>query len=145
MGRYATVVFTGLAAMLLGWFYFDNINQQIYIEEPKLSGVIGQIASIGSSLLGFILAAMAILASLLNRPFIETLRRSGHFQQLVSELAWSSWCFFASILFSMITMFISSPDILQWIFPVAISSFTFGMSFLAVALYHFFLVLKYLD
>lgn len=46
----------------------------------------GSIASVGATLLGFMLAALAILASINNTHLLEQMRKSGHYRELLHTL-----------------------------------------------------------
>lgn len=74
-------------ALVAGWFaarYFDVIAPGLDVKDwPALGGTI---ASIGATMLGFTLAALAILASISNTHLVKMMLRTGHYIDLMHTL-----------------------------------------------------------
>lgn len=56
------------------------------ITEDSLITIAGIIAGVSATLLGFIIAAITILMTLDNRPFIQKIKATGHYQKLIKNM-----------------------------------------------------------
>lgn len=69
----------------------------------------GSIASVGATLLGFMLAALAILASINNTHLLEQMRKSGHYRELLHTLFLGSLLMLACAVGGFVVMFGHTP------------------------------------
>lgn len=77
--RCATVA---LASAYLVWYY-DLLKG---LESPDIRAAAGIIAQLSGTMLGFILAALAILTTILGEPLVRNMQRTGHFRVLMSRM-----------------------------------------------------------
>lgn len=71
----------------------------------------GSIASIAATLLGFMLAALAVMASINNTHLISMMRKTGHYRDLLHTLFIGSAMLLACAIFGFVVMFGLSPTI----------------------------------
>lgn len=72
-------ILTASATTALFIRYFSDI------EESKISAALGPIAGFTGTLLGFLITAVALLTAVMDRPLVENMRKTGHYQRLISE------------------------------------------------------------
>ena len=56
------------------------------VSETVVSSIGGTLASIGSTMLGFLLAALAIIASINHTHLVKMMRTTGHYQDLLKTI-----------------------------------------------------------
>lgn len=81
-----------------------------HVEPAVLLRILGVIAQVGGTLLGFIVAAMAILMALPDSRFTRNLRKTGHMQALLRQMFWTAVWSLALILISLLAMFAPEPS-----------------------------------
>ncbi|MGB6145406.1 MAG: hypothetical protein WBG33_14025 [Rhodanobacter sp.] len=89
--------------------YFHGTN------DARLSSVLGLIAGFTGTLLGFLITAVALLTAVMDRHLVENMRRTGHYQRLVSETFATCIGFFVSSLVCMYAMLFDG-DVLFYLF-----------------------------
>jgi len=55
-----------------------------FIEDARLTAT--TMVALSGTLIGFMMAALSMLVSAADRPFLQNLRRSGHFKHLIKEI-----------------------------------------------------------
>jgi hypothetical protein len=71
------------------------------------------LAAVAGTMLGFIMAALAILASVGDHPFIKELRSRGHLKDLMSDLFWAALLFGAATLFGLTAVYFNGDSSAQ--------------------------------
>lgn len=84
------------------------------------------VATVTSTLLGFIIAAAAILVSVIDKPFMQNLSKTGHLEKVFRQLMQSGLCMLMALTSCLIALFFSKTTM-----PY-VCAVSFG--FLAVAL-----------
>lgn len=72
-------------AITVGWFLHRN-SVLCGLSDESLRAAYGVLAQIGATMLGFILAALAILMTLANSRLIRNMQKTGHFQLLLRRM-----------------------------------------------------------
>lgn len=75
---------TTAAAMVAVW-YFDA-HLALAAREERLLAAASAAASVGATLLGFMLAALAVLASINHTHLVQMMRRYGHYDDLLATV-----------------------------------------------------------
>lgn len=75
--------FMGTAASCACWFW--NVYPS-FKEEATLSAFGGSVASISSTMLGFLLAALAVLASISHTHLLKVMREQGYYRDLLDTM-----------------------------------------------------------
>ncbi len=65
-------------------------------------GIGSAVASVSATLLGFLAAALAILASIDQTHLVGMMKKSGHYQDLLHTVMWAATAFFLSLVLSMV-------------------------------------------
>lgn len=84
------------------------------------------VASVTSTLLGFIIAAAAILVAVIDKPFMQNLSKTGHLRKVLRQLMQSGLCMLMALVSCLVALFVSKTIM------VYVCAVSFG--FLAVAL-----------
>lgn len=74
---------TGTAASLAVWYW---ALYPVFMDAAERLTFAGSIASIGATMLGFMLAALAVLASINDTHLVKMMKRTGHYDNLLSTL-----------------------------------------------------------
>lgn len=121
--RIATLIF-----ILLG--SAASLYAPLEVSFPQAAGVY---ASVSATLLGFMMAVLAILASLSGRPLIKNMGRVGLYKKLLSVLYMTICCFGVSTFLSLISLFVLAQGA-KWLIIVATGFMAGGAFTLAVGL-----------
>lgn len=98
------------AGLISGWVgagYFDVIVPGI--ETKDWPGLGGTIASIGATMLGFMLAALAILASISNTHLVRMMHETGHYVDLLHTLFLGALMMLSCAIYGFVIMFGFTP------------------------------------
>lgn len=77
----------------------------------EMQTAIATFAQIGTTMLGFMLAAMAILASINHTHLVSMMRKSGHYVDLLKTLFGGSAAFLVATLLSVVVLFGFKPGV----------------------------------
>ena len=80
-----------LASWYRGWL--PNLP-----DHGAVLGFAGSVASIAATMLGFMLAALAVIASISNTTLVERMRKTGHYDDLLSTIFWGCAFFLLIVL-----------------------------------------------
>lgn len=94
-----------VAVICIGAAYLGLATRQ----PAELAGIASTFASIAATLLGFIIAALSILASLMDRTLLKNMNKTGHFDVLLSELHGAALAFLLVLVVALISLFVSYP------------------------------------
>lgn len=70
---------TALTSWRLGW-------SPELPDQSAVLGFAGTVASVASTMLGFMLAALAVIASISNTTLVERMRKTGHYDDLLTTI-----------------------------------------------------------
>lgn len=90
-------VLTAVVAHFAGWYRVPAADQ--------VSGLAATLAQIATTMLGFMLAALAIVASINHTHLVQMMKRTGHYQDLLLTLLAGSLAFLACAILSMGVLF----------------------------------------
>ncbi|WP_131176925.1 hypothetical protein [Phytopseudomonas dryadis] len=91
----------------------------------RITDTISVLSSVSATLLGFIIAAATLLISLIDRPFIRNLNKTGHMSQLWRQLVGSGTGMLLALIACLVAMTLNEKH--------AVYSIAVSFSFLAVA------------
>lgn len=91
----------------------------------RITDIISVLSSVSATLLGFIIAAATLLISLIDRPFIKNLNRTGHMSQLWRQLVGSGAGMLLALISCLVALTLSDK--------LAIYSIAVSFAFLSVA------------
>lgn len=74
---------TGLSASVAVWYW---ALYPVLGDAAERLALAGSIASIGATMLGFMLAALAVLASINDTHLVKMMKKTGHYDDLLSTL-----------------------------------------------------------
>lgn len=109
-----------------------------------LRSIVSTFASVAGTLLGFVIAALSILTSVVDRRFIAKLRVTGHYDVLLHELYWTAASFLLAMVVSMGALFLPDSKVLVGT-SVSTSVMILATLYLIFAGYKFSLVMKHLQ
>jgi hypothetical protein len=79
------------------------------VPATAVSGIGGTIASVGSTMLGFLLAALAVIASINHTHLIKMMRTTGHYNDLLKTIFVGCLIFICVVFSGGIWLFASKP------------------------------------
>ncbi|ORL55472.1 hypothetical protein B7H20_25540 [Pseudomonas aeruginosa] len=91
----------------------------------RITDIISVLSSVSATLLGFIIAAATLLISLIDRPFIKNLNKTGHMSQLWRQLVSSGAGMLLALIACLVALTLSDKH--------AVYSIAVSFSFLSVA------------
>lgn len=100
--RFAALV---LAVGVLGGFAVFKLGPPA-IDTTDLRQISSTAAQIAATMMGFLLAALAILASIANMRLLRNMQRTGHFQVLLGRMIITAVYFFVALVFYMTVLVI---------------------------------------
>lgn len=87
-----------------------------YIEPSDLRQIASTVAQIAATMIGFLLAALAILASIANMRLLRNMQRTGNFQVLLGRMIVAAVYFFIALVFCMTVLVI--PELVPCPVPI---------------------------
>lgn len=85
------------------------------IEDTTLRGAASAYASVGVTMLGFMLAMLAVLVSVSDRRLLRNMNRTGHLKVLLKKVYWTGGYFAVSMISSLVALFLSAEKLLYGI------------------------------
>lgn len=85
-------------------------------DQSAVLGFAGSVASIAATMLGFMLAALAVLASISNTTLVERMKKTGHYDDLLHTIFFGSLLFLAIVLGGFALLFGAPP--VRWLLAV---------------------------
>lgn len=82
-----------LGSIIVG-LWFSHLFGHIDLSADRTTNMFAVIAQIAATMMGFLLAALAILASIAGMRLLRNLQRTGHFSVLLSRLFIAAACSF---------------------------------------------------
>ncbi|WP_054285942.1 hypothetical protein [Gulbenkiania mobilis] len=102
------MMFTLIASIGSAVLLWLSITRWYPTPDATLSTAAGAYASVAVTMLGFTLAMLAILVSVADRRLIRNMGRTGHYQRLLKGLYWASAYYAATMLASLVTLFLKA-------------------------------------
>lgn len=96
-----------LISAILGWQLWD-IGLFPQMTSENLRGFLGLIAQISATMLGFLLAALAILASISGHRLLRNMQKTGHYQVLLERFLINTVAYAAAMM-AAIAAFLFEP------------------------------------
>ncbi|MFZ1535793.1 MAG: hypothetical protein WAT23_00180 [Chromatiaceae bacterium] len=124
------------ASVCVGLAYLGLATRQA----AELAGIASTFASIAATLIGFIIAALSILASLMDRTLLKNMNKTGHFDVLLGELRDAAWAFLLVLVLALVSLFLPYP-LLQAGISVSAGAMACGVLVLIQAGWKFFRVI----
>ena len=81
------------------------------VDDNVLRTVAGTYASVAVTMLGFMLAMLAILVSVADRKLIRNMNKTGHFTLLLKRIYWAAGYYGATMLLSMTSLFLAGASL----------------------------------
>lgn len=72
-----------LTTWAVGAFLWMRPDWALTVSENAVSSIGGTLLSVGSTMLGFLLASLAVLASINHTHLVEMMRKTGHYRDLL--------------------------------------------------------------
>lgn len=69
----------GIGIAVIYWFKLPHMP------EPAISSLMATLSSVFATLLGFIITAITLLASLLDKPLLKNMQKTGHYKRLMTD------------------------------------------------------------
>lgn len=82
--------------------------------EDRLRSACNSIGSVAGTLLGFLVAALSILATSSNRRFMDNLVKVGLYARLTNETVATCVLLLASVITSAVSQLLEGPDLRSW-------------------------------
>lgn len=79
-------------------------------DRAAVLGFAGSIASVASTMLGFMLAALAVIVSVSNTALVQRMRTTGHYDDLVNTIMWGCVIFLLNAMAGFALMFGAAPS-----------------------------------
>lgn len=115
-----------IPSILIGYFTWTKIG---CYEQENLHQIVSVFASISSTMLGFIIAALSILTALSGERLIGNMVKTGHYQILLGHFAQTSVAYFVLTVTTLVCMFLSLPFLLYGVsVMVAVAMFCLFLS-----------------
>lgn len=116
----------GLAVALAGW----RLGwAPVLPDQTAVLGFAGSVASIAATMLGFMLAALAVLASISSTALVERMKKTGHYDDLLHTIFFGCVLFLAIALCGFALLFGAPP--LPWLLAVLLGLHAAALASLA--------------
>lgn len=139
LSRYYLSFLAGVAAAILGFLLLDNTK-----DPQRLLGIANAFVTVSVTLLGFMVAGLALLVSIRGNPFMKRVEEMGKLPILYGEMYWCAALCFVSLIISIACLFISN-GLLLWLVAGVTGVMTTAFGFMLASGYHMYLVLARLD
>lgn len=88
-------------------FYFTG--HEVFEPKAEFVSVVATFCQVSATMMGFMLAALAILASITDKPLLERMNQQGHYSDLLTHLFIASFIYF-TVFIATGWLLISSPS-----------------------------------
>ena len=82
------------------------------LDDATLRGVASAYASVGVTMLGFMLAMLAVLVSVSDRKLLRNMNKTGHLKQLLKKVYWTGAYFGLSMICSLAALFLTATPLI---------------------------------
>lgn len=104
----------------------------VQLEPQQLYSAAGVIAGVCATLLGFLIAAIALITALMTNTLISNMKKTGHYKVLMSDTFMTCWLLLLSLAISTASLLIGPPA-LKFIFTSTIFVFSLGLLYVLEA------------
>lgn len=136
--RYYLSFLTGAAAAILVLLLMDGTDSQ------RLLGIANAFVTVSVTLLGFMVAGLALLVSILDNPLMRRVAEMGKLPILYGEMYWCAALCFISMIFSIASLFTGNSHLI-WLVAASTGVMTTAFGFMLASGYHMYNVLTRLD
>lgn len=127
----------GLSGAVASWLFVSSLGAgDVRLIAATYSAVAG-------TMLGFLVAALAILTAVLNRRLMQNMIKTGHYYRLLSELYWASSFFLSTLIISLASLFLNGIYLCGGV-SIASGTLSVAVLLLMAAGRKFMLVMEYL-
>ncbi len=130
----------GISAGFIWLCWYCEFFPEVSIADAK--AYLGLLAQISATMLGFLLAALAILASITSTRLVRNMQKTGHYGVLLRQFFINAIAYMISMLVSLVAYWIHANVLLPLLF--ATFSFLFACCLLADVGWRFWLVMTHL-
>lgn len=106
---FPTMVFAIAAAA--AWYFGLSVPSN---DEAILVSIGSTIASVGATMLGFLLAALAVLASINHTHLVQMMWKTGHYRDLLQTIMFDCFAFFACMVTGLLIVFRVELPVWLW-------------------------------
>lgn len=114
------------------------------LPEAEVRSAVGIAAQIAATMLGFLIAAMSILASISGHRLLRNMQRTGHYRTLLRRLFWNSAAYGLAMVVA-IAAVVMKGDLFDASALATLGCFTFATLLLIDIAWRFWLVLSNLS
>ena len=100
--KWAPLFSRALISACAGLLFFHYC---VNFKSSQLLNVAGVLAGVSGTLLGFLITAVALLTAVMDRPLVANMRKTGHYQRLVSETFATCIGLFATTVLCIVALF----------------------------------------
>lgn len=93
------------ASLLASWALW---HYGLPMEPADLKGIAGVLAGVSGTLLGFLITAVALLTSVMDRTLVANMRMTGHYQRLVRETFYACIMLLCMLVASIVSLFLDA-------------------------------------
>lgn len=104
IAKVAKAILLLIVAIAAAYFSF---RQSAEWKDDRLITVAAALAGIAGAAVGFIVAGLAILLTVVDRPLLKNMARAGYLKNLLSDLIWTSIWYLCCLFVSIVTLFLS--------------------------------------
>ncbi len=123
----------------VGWLGYEALSARA---PDELLTIAATFAAVAGTLLGFVIAALAIVASLMDRTLVANLKRTGHFSVLLRELHLSAGAFVVVVVAAMVSLFLTDEPLRMGV-AISAAAQAYGTLFLVLSGRKFYLVVSH--
>lgn len=116
----------------------------VALPEPEVRSAVGIGAQIAATMLGFLIAALSILASISGHRLLRNMQRTGHYQTLLRRLFWNSAAYGVAMVVAVAAV-VMKGELFNSLALVTLGCFTFATMLLTDIAWRFWLVLSNLS
>ncbi|WP_157659071.1 hypothetical protein [Thauera butanivorans] len=112
-----------------------------FLPESEVRSAVGIGAQISATMLGFLIAAMSILASISGHRLLRNMQRTGHYRVLLRRLFWNASAYGVSMALAVGGVVLKGAWF-DWVALLTLSCFIFSTLLLVDIAWRFWLVLS---
>ena len=110
--------------VIVGGYLFTISNQfSFFLLTGELISTISTIAQISATMMGFMLTALAILASISDKNLVKNMAIQGHYKDLINHLTLAALIYFILFIYSMAVLFVGNLPWKNILLSLACGSF----------------------
>ncbi|WP_047552184.1 hypothetical protein [Methylotenera sp. G11] len=122
---------------IIAWLLWSHID--VYSVDA-LHNAATAFAGVTATMLGFMIAALSILAAVANQKLLRNMQKTGHYKKLLHELYHASAAYAAGMIASLTSIFLTSPY-LSWGITVTIFAVAYSTAMIISVGHKFWVVL----